>query len=201
MHLIDLFQKEIISLISALILAGILYLFRARAKLVWATAHGFTFLLPTASVASPQSPGQQTTLPANVPPNFNIHTGSLIVLNTGRIPATEVEVTFNWQPPNYNIWPVRPHDTYTSPDNRFTLKFANLAPKEQFLVEQISPQPLPQIMSVRCKECVGKAINMRPTVVFPGWFIALLWGLIFLGATSVIYLLLKVGSLLIYSGQ
>jgi hypothetical protein len=146
MHLLELFQKEIISFASALILAGVLYQFRARAKLVWATAHGFTFLLPTASVASPQSPGQQTMLPANVPPNFNIHTGSLVVLNTGRIPATEVEVTFNWQPPNYNIWPVRPHETHTSPDSRFTLKFANLAPKEQFLVEQISPQPLPQIM-------------------------------------------------------
>lgn len=123
--------------------------------------------------------------------------GVTCVLNTGRIPATEVEVTFNWQPPNYNIWPVRPHETHTSPDSRFTLKFANLAPKEQFLVEQISPQPLPQIMSVRCKECVGKAINMRPTVVFPSWLIALLWGLIFLGTTSVIYLLLKVGSLFI----
>lgn len=63
--------------------------------------------------------------------------------------------TFNWQPDNYNIWPVRPHSKRVSPDNRFTLKFENLAPQELFQIELISPAQLPQVMSVRCKQCVG----------------------------------------------
>jgi hypothetical protein len=39
MRFIDVFQKELISLAFALVTAGILYFFRARAKLVWAVAH------------------------------------------------------------------------------------------------------------------------------------------------------------------
>jgi hypothetical protein len=135
-------------------------------------------------------------LPAAVPANFNIYTGSIVVVNAGREPATEIEVTFNWRPDNYNIWPVRPHDTHLSPDNRFTLKFANLAPREQFQVELISPAQLPNVMSVRCRECVGKQVTMRAMRVYPTWVIGLFWAIAFLGIASVIYLLIKLAALL-----
>lgn len=200
MRFLELFQKEIISLVFALILAAMLYLFRARAKLLWATPHGFTFLLQTAGVTAAQNPSatQATTqLPAGIPQNFNIYTGSIVVFNAGRVPATEVEVTFNWRPENYNIWPVRPHDTHLSPDNRYTLKFANLAPHEQFQIELISPIQLPNVMSVRCKECVGRQIGMRPMVIYPNWLITLFWVSALFGMAAVIYLLIKLGALVV----
>lgn len=200
MGLFQIFQKELISIGSAIVLAIIFYLFRARAKLLWATPHGFTFLLQGGTPPAPQNAPvgnapPATQLPANVPQDFNIYTGSMIVVNAGREPATEVEVTFNWKPANYNIWPVRPHDTQVSPDNRFTLKFSNLAPKEQFQVELISPFQLPQVMSVRCKECVGKEVRMMPMRVFPKGMIVGFWILAFLGLASAIYLAIKIVSL------
>jgi hypothetical protein len=200
MRLVELFQKEVISLVFTLVSTALLFFFRARAKLVWSIPHGFTFLLQSASVAAAQSnqgqasQAQASALPATVPQSFNIYTGSIVVFNAGRVPATEVEVTFNWRPDNYNIWPVRPHETQLSPDSRFTLKFANIAPKEQFMVELISPGQLPMVMNVRCKECVGKQIAMRPMVVWPNWVLGILWGLVLLGATAVIYFILKQGS-------
>jgi hypothetical protein len=131
-----------------------------------------------------------------VPATFNVHTGSIVVFNAGRLPATEVEVTFNWMPQNYNIWPVRPFETTTSADQRFTLKFSNLAPLELFQIEMISSVQLPAVLSVRARECVGKKINMRPTVVYKPWILATLWTMIFLGFTSVIYFIIKLGTLL-----
>jgi hypothetical protein len=62
------------------------------------------------------------------------------------------------------------------------------------MVELISPGQLPMVMNVRCKECVGKQIAMRPMVVWPNWVLGILWGLVLLGATAVIYFILKLGS-------
>jgi hypothetical protein len=202
MRVIELFQKELISLLFALILALIYHFFRARAKLVWATPHGFTFLLspsaPAVTTAPPTGPQPSAAqLPVPVPQNFNIFTGSIVISNTGRDPATGVEVTFNWRPDNYNIWPVRPYDIHLSPDNRFTLKFANLAPKEFFQIELISPNMLPLVLSVRSRECVGKQIGMRPMVILQNWIIRTTWGLMFLGVASIIYLVIKLATLVL----
>lgn len=207
MHILAQFQKEIISLAFALISAGILYFFRARAKLVWGTPYGFTFLVqdvlatPAGQDGPPQTAAAQDgapQTPAAAPPASNIQTASLIVQNSGREPATDVEVTFNWKPYIYNIWPSRPYDIHVSPDNRFTLKFANLAPKEFFQVELISPGlNLPQVMSVRCRECAGKLIQMRPMRVWPNWVYAILSCLMLLGVSAIIYFVMKVGALFV----
>jgi hypothetical protein len=122
MRILELFQTELKSLALALVTAGLLYLFRARVKMLWAIPHGFTFLLQNVSAAAQNQSGtnaqQPTTLPTPaVPANFNIHTGSITIGNVGRVPASDVEVTFNWRPDNYNIWPVRPHDIHVSPDH------------------------------------------------------------------------------------
>jgi hypothetical protein len=199
MTVFHLFGKELVSLATALIGAGVLYLFRARAKLVWAVPHGFTFLLPETAprqenVIEVGPPGGEN-LPAPRATAFNVYTGSIFVANTGKLPASEVEVTFNWKPENYNLWPVRPHDIHISPDNRFTLKFLNLAPKEQFQIELIAPTNLPQVLSVSCRECTGKQITMRPMVVYRRWVHWLVFTLMLLGASSVVYVVLKLASI------
>ncbi|HKY08853.1 MAG TPA: hypothetical protein VJQ55_11450 [Candidatus Binatia bacterium] len=199
---LELFQKELISLVSALVLALIFYLFRARAKLLWASPHGFTFLLhntpaPAAQNAPVGNAPPPAQVPATVPQNFNIFTGSIVVANAGREPATEIEITFNWKPDNYNIWPARPHDVHASADNRYTLKFSNLAPKEQFQIELISPFHLPQALSVRCKECVGKEVRMIPMRVYPNRLLALFWITVLFGVAAVIYLGIKLVSIIL----
>jgi hypothetical protein len=191
MRFIDIFQKELISLAFALVTAGILYFFRARAKLVWAVAHDFVFLITPPPPAPVQS-GVQPPAPSPI----NVHTASVVLLNSGRAAATDVEITFNWQPEQYNIWPVRPYETHTSPDRRYTLRFSSLAPGEQFQIELISSQQLPGLLSVRSKECVGRQRAMRPMLVYSRELNATIFVLLFLGLASIFYFIQKLWSLI-----
>ena len=122
MQLFAQFQKEIISLAFTLVAAGLLYFFRARAKLVWGTPYGFTFLVqdvpaPTPTLAPTDAPPTPTPVATPAPTASNIQTAQLIVQNSGRETTTEIEVTFNWQPYIHNIWPSRPYDIHTATTN------------------------------------------------------------------------------------
>jgi len=173
------FQKEIFSGILTFVCAAMFYLFRSRVRLLWSCPHQFTFLLNNTPQASPAT--------------FLVKTQSVFLTNAGRLPATEVELTFNYPPANLNFWPLRSYDVITSPDNRYTLRFSNLAPKEAYRIELLSVgQDIPGLMNVRSKEGVGKQIIMQPLRIFPKWFYMWVWSLIFLGASSIFYVLIKV---------
>jgi hypothetical protein len=89
-----------------------------------------------------------------------VHTASIWISNNGREAATEVELTFNFPPQNYNVWPARPYDKFNSDDHRHTLRFCNIAPGEFLQIELISiQQELPSIVSFRSKEGVGKSLK------------------------------------------
>jgi len=186
LRFVELFQKEIASLILSLATLGMGYLFRARVQLIWSSPHSFMFL-----ISPPAAPAGQEQAPA-----FNIHTASIFVQNSGSVPATEIELTFNWQPPNFNIWPLRPFTEHKHQDGRFTLQFPNLAPKEHLQVELVANGQLPNLMSVRSKECVGKAVQMAPMRTVRQWILYLRAVLIILGITSVFYFLIRVLGLL-----
>lgn len=194
MSVILQFKAEIASLASTILLVVLGYLFQARARLVWARTHSFVFLLQQQAQPAPNA---QQVVPVG-PATFNVYTASIYVSNLSwRVTATEVEITFNWTPPNYNIWPVRPHNTHLSPDNRFTITFPNLAPHEQFQIELISPNAqLPEVLNVRCRECVAKKIAMRPTRAFSRPATAVILLMFFLGIAAVIYLGIKLTALL-----
>jgi len=178
MSLIQQFQKELISAGFSIFLALLFYVFRSKAKLVWSSPHSFSFLLDQGEAGKPR--------------NFLIHTAAIFVANAGRISATEIEVTFNFNPGNYNVWPPRPVEKHIADDGRFTLKFSNLAPKEHFQVELLSMAPLPGILSLRCKECVGSRINMRPTRSFSPTTNYLIFATFFMGIFAYTYVFIKI---------
>jgi len=126
----------------------------------------------------------------------NIYTASIFVQNIGRLPATEVELTFNWEPLNWNIWPQRAYTTHTAPDRRFTLKFDNFAPQETLLVELLANAQLPALLTVRSKEHVGKPVVMVPTRSIPKAILYLRYVLIVLGMAACVYIPIKVIGLL-----
>jgi hypothetical protein len=187
---LELFQKELIALGFALVTALVLWLFRARAKLLWGLTHAFAFTVrPEAPPPAPD--GAQ--LPA--PPSFLIHSRSLILVNAGRSPATNVEVVFSWRPQNFEVWFPRPFEEISSPDGRFTMRFANLAPREQFQIELLSAHEMPLVLNVRCIECVGTQIPIRPMRVWPKWMYVIFWCFCLLGLAAVVYVVLTVGAL------
>jgi hypothetical protein len=117
-----------------------------------------------------------------------LRTASINVTNAGNGSATSLEITFNWKPQNYNVWPARHFQTVIGEDRRFTIKLESLAPNEFFRMEIMSINAdLPLLASVRCKECEGKLIPMGPQRIWPAWVIALLLFLMGLGALALIY--------------
>jgi hypothetical protein len=173
------FQKEIASLVVSLIITGVGLLFRSRVELIWSSPHSWNFLI--------QQPAQQGS-----PPNMaNLYTTAIFVQNTGRLPATEVELTFNWEPPNWNIWPLRAYTVSTAPDRRFTLKFDNFAPTESLQLEMVANDKLPELSTVRSKECLGKHVTMFPSRSVPKPILYLRYLLIVLGIAACIYLPIK----------
>jgi hypothetical protein len=85
----ETYGKEIVALLVPLVTWAMNTFFRARARLLWASPHTFTFLV------------QQPLLDAQgnqVSPSQTVHTRSLIVWNAGKDTATNVESVFNWEP-------------------------------------------------------------------------------------------------------
>lgn len=182
MNTIQQLHHEIISGIFALVLAAIRYLFRSKARIVWSSPHDFTFLIQHA--------------PGTNPPSMNITTASIFVQNAGRSSANDVEITFNYRPENFNIWPDRQYETAVNPNNRFTIKLSSMSPKEHIQIELISiPQP-PEVLHVRSKECVGNRIVMRPVQVFSKYFNRLIIVLLFFGIAAVFYTIITVTSMI-----
>jgi hypothetical protein len=185
----ETFQKEIISLGITLLTSLVFWLFRARPILRYGQAHDFTFVIRPPPPPQQQGGGTQQLQPQP----FTAQTCSYLFANGGRVAATGVEITFNFEPNNYQVWPVRPYDIHRSPDDRFTLRFANLAPKEQFQIEVLSVQ-MPSVLNVRCAETVGRQTALRVVRRFPRWVDALFLLNMFLGFAAAIYIILRFGS-------
>nr|WP_315459223.1 hypothetical protein [uncultured Sphingorhabdus sp.] len=131
-----------------------------------------------------------------------LRTASINVTNAGSESATSLEITFNWKPQNYNVWPARHFQTVINEDRRFTIKLESLAPNEFFRMEIMSTNAeLPLLASVRCKECEGKLIPMGPQRIWPTWVIAFLLFLMGSGALALIYAAVSLVTWLIQLGN
>ena len=173
--LIQQFQLQLISAAFTLLAALIKYLLRPKSRLIYSRPHGFTFFLKNENGTS-----------------FNVSTSSIWVTNAGREPANEVEVTFNYPPQIYSVWPARNHEEIKAPDDRYTLKFANIAPKEFFQIELlVTAAALPEVINFRSKEGVASNIMMIPMRVYPKAMNMLLGFLVLVGATTLVYLVLS----------
>lgn len=169
------FELHIIAVICTLLGAGLTYLFRPRSKLVYSFVHRFTFALQP------------------VPNSFGLAAAAALwVKNVGRASATEVEVTFNYKPQFYNLWPARPCEIIVdSIVNRYTLKFSSIAPQEELWVHMISSgQELPEVVSLRSKEGVAELISMRYAQINSKFVVAILWAFLLLGIATFIYFIL-----------
>ena len=161
MNLFETYGKEIVSLIVPLITLALNTLFKAKAKLLLATPHAFTFL-----VQQPQlDPKGNQLLPMQT-----VHTISHVINNVGKETATNVELLFNWKPMCINFWPPRHYSERTESDNRYTLIFDSLAPNEVIGCELLTINvDLPNLLIVRCNQCVAQTINMYPQPVIKNW--------------------------------
>lgn len=175
----ETYGKEIIALAVPVIAWALSYFFRARAKLLLATTHTFTFLV---QVPLRDAEGSQ------VRPDQTLQTRSLLVTNSGRATATKVELVFNWKPLCLNVWPPRHFDEITEPDKRYTLVFDSLAPNEHLDCHLLAANnQVPDLVTVRCDQGVAKEIPMLPQPVFSAWQRRVAAFFLFAGVAAAIY--------------
>ena len=189
MELLQLYGKEIISSIIPLVIWILNTFFKSRAQLIFAKPHEFTFL-----IQEPLYDDQKNLINASQTASTISH----LIFNTGRKTATNVEITFNWKPMHINIWPTRMYRENIDKDGRYTLILENLTPKEGLTCELLSVNNrLPELLSVRSDQCVGKSLNMLPQPILSNWQRRTYIALLILGVSSAIYWLITILQLVI----
>ena len=179
MTLLETYGKEIISLFVPLLVWALNTFFKAKAKLLLASPHTFTFLVQQ-PLLDPK--GNQ------ISPTQTVHTRSLMVWNSGKETATKVEWVFNWKPLCLNVWPSRHFEEHTEPDNRYVMIFESLAPNEYLGCELFTiNSDLPNLITVRSDQCVAQNINMYPQPVVPNWQRRIAVALMLAGLALVVY--------------
>lgn len=180
MELLQNYGKELVSLCVPLITWALNTFVKGKARLVQGSPHTFHFLI------------EQPLLDAKgvqISPTQSMKTRSLLVANTGKETATNVELVFNWKPPYLNVWPPRHYQELTAPDKRHVLKFSSMAPNEFIACELfVINGEIPELVIVRSDQCVAENIEMLPQQVFPLWQRRLAVVLLMMGLGTAVYL-------------
>lgn len=151
---------------------------KPTAQLSVGTLHQFTFLIqePLYNAKGELTSQCQTA-----------HTQSIIIKNTGKDTATNIEAVINWKT-IINIWPIRSYEEKSDKDGRYIMIFNSLSPKEEIRVELLSiNKDLPALITVRANECIGQNILMNYYPVVPVWKVRILVTLAFFGLAAAIY--------------
>jgi hypothetical protein len=166
----DVLQPQVIAFAFTLLSSLILWLVAPSIKLVWGVSHKFFHRL--------RHDGGEIGVP----------TATVVVQNEGRGRATDVEVVFNWPVRTYSVWPQRAYRVAENPEGRWSLSFADLGPKEHFQIHLIEvDNELPDVLTVRCAEAVGKQVPVAPMRIFPPRVYWAIRFLIFAGVFAIIY--------------
>jgi hypothetical protein len=124
------YSKETFSAAVVLVVWLLNYFVRPRARLIRGVRHASTHII-NEPIRDPQG--------NVIRPNFPVRTASITIVNSGRDTAHNVEVTFNWRPQYFHVWPFRNFTVETAPDNRFTIKLASMAPKSSLTLSYWQP--------------------------------------------------------------
>ena len=182
MEFISTYGKEIVSLLIPFITWFLNVGIKAKAKLIWASPHSFTFL-----VQEPIRDHEGNV----IQPTQKVCTASIKVINSGRETANKVELVFNWKPHYVNLWPVRHYEQKTDIDNRHIMIFDNLSPKEEIGLEIMSINAdLPALLLVRSAECTAQNVPLMWIRYVASWKINIARLLLLIGLSASVYWLI-----------
>jgi hypothetical protein len=199
----DATTKLLSPLIVALLLYCVRRFFEGRPRVIYYVVHSARHPVPTNPPPPPaeQPGGQQAVVAGNEavgppPPavvNF-VHTHALVVRNTGKQAAKNVRINHGWFPPSYQIYPPVAHKLEPGQAGSADIVIPVLVPGEQVTISYLYFPPIVvgQIVGqVKSDEAMAKDIQTIPTIPPPKWFVLLLWVLVFIGASTAVYWLLK----------
>ncbi len=136
--------------------------------------------------------GHSTAFNVRSQPPVTVHTHAIVVRNTGRETANQVRIGHNVLPDNYQLFPAVPHTIERTDGGIAEIVIPRLVADEQVTVSYLYSPPLlwSQIHAyTKSNEGFAKALNVLPTPQLPKWLVNLIWSLVFVGAVSIIYLI------------
>lgn len=175
------YSKETFALVGVVFAFALNRIFRLRPKLSYSVRHSSNYL-----INQPLHDQQGNVIQTKQ----LVSTASIIAQNTGLQHAKNVEFTFAYEPPIYNVYPGRSFTPQSTGMDRWVLKLESFAPNEQISIEILSiNQDLPILTSVRCDEAEGKSITMKPQRVFPNWFNIFVLTQLLIGLATTLFLI------------
>lgn len=180
MSLLETYGKEIFAVIVAAV-PWLLDRFKGKARLQYSQSHSHNFLVQQ-PLFNPDGELIREVQTAN--------TRSFIVYNAGRETSTKVEIVFNWKP-ICNIWPLRHHSEYVMSDNRYTIVFDSLSPKESISIHILAVNgELPMLTTVRSDQTVAEYVETHPMQVISRFKIRVFITVFYIGIFTCVYMLL-----------
>jgi hypothetical protein len=125
---------------------------------------------------------------------INVHTHAIIVRNAGRTATHNVRIGHYVLPDNFQLSPAIPHTVEKKEGNIAEIIIPILVPGEQITISYLYFPPLlyNQIHAyTKSDEGYAKILNVIPTPQYPKWMSRCIWALVFMGAVSLIYLLVE----------
>ncbi|MFW9082561.1 hypothetical protein ACOI9X_25285 [Pseudomonas sp. P2757] len=121
-----------------------------------------------------------------------VHTHTIAVRNSGKKSATNVRIGHHFLP-DFQIHPPLTHEVTRNPDNTAEILIPTLVPGEQIVIGYLyfPPQTYQNVNSY-CKsdEVLAKYINAVPMIPNGKMHNFILWTLVFIGASSLVYWML-----------
>ncbi len=134
-----------------------------------------------------------SAIPLNDQQGTIVNTHSIVVRNTGKISAHNVRIGHNHLPPSYQIYPPLTHQVVNGPNDSAEILVPTLVPDEQINITYLYFPPVTwNQINAYCKSDEGSAqsINIIPTKQLSKLTVIVIWLLIFVGASTIIYWLL-----------
>ena len=131
-----------------------------------------------------------SAIPLHDEKNNSVNTHSIVVRNSGKKTAHDVRIGHNYLPPSFQLFPLLNHELIKMEGDAAEILIPTLVPNEQITITYLYFPPITwhQINSY-CKsdEMNAKYINVIPTQQPSRPVLALLWILLFIGTSTVVY--------------
>jgi hypothetical protein len=130
-----------------------------------------------------------SAIPLHDEKNTNVNTHSIVVRNAGRRTAHNIRIGHNFLPA-FQIHPQLAHEVIKGEDGSAEIIIPTLVPSEQINISYLyfPPHLWSQVHS-HCKsdEMAAKYINIMPAVQPSKLQLTVIWGLMFVGASTLLY--------------
>ncbi|ETD83884.1 hypothetical protein ACTTAF_16310 [Rhodobacter capsulatus] len=171
------FNDQIKGLGFSLLLALIMYLFRARVKLIYGRANNSLNIVPVPEVGpTPNLPSQST----------EVYVEKFFLQNLGRSPATNVEFVLSDFPNDVRVWEPRDVEYKNVERGHCLIKIPQIAPGELVVIDAVYLNKRAAfVASVKCAEAIAKPVEFWTLRKMPSWFNVGVIVLVILGVAMV----------------